>query len=99
MYSFYTYTYKGIDDMTGKALYTFNDHDYYVPGMTKAGEDISKREAIPAGEYVVIDGVPYVYKPATYGKREWHGSAVPYMRLLKCPCGIIVNFAGKNLYT
>ncbi len=77
MYSFYTYTYKGIDDMTGKALYTFNDHDYYVPGMTKAGEDISKREAIPAGEYVVIDGVPYVYKPATYGKREWHGSAVP----------------------
>ncbi len=77
MYSFYTYTYKGIDDMTGKALYTFNDHDYYVPGMLKTGEDITNREAIPEGEYVVIDGVPYVYKPATYGKREWHGSAVP----------------------
>ena len=77
MYSFYTYTYKGIDDMTGKSLYTFNDHDFYVPGMTKAGEDLSKREPIPAGEYVVIDGVPYVYKPATYGKREWHGSALP----------------------
>ena len=77
MYSFYTYTYKGIDDMTGRALYTFNDHDFYVPGMVKAGEDITNREAIPAEEYVVIDGVPYVYKPATYGKREWHGSAVP----------------------
>ena len=77
MYSFYTYTYKGIDDMTGKALYTYNDHDFYIPGMLKEGEDISKREAIPAEEYVVIDGVPYVYKPATYGKREWHGSAVP----------------------
>ena len=77
MYSFYTYTYKGIDDMTGRALYTFNDHDFYVPGMVKSDEDITNREAIPAGEYVVIDGVPYVYKPATYGKREWHGSAVP----------------------
>ncbi len=77
MYSFYTYTYKGIDDMTGRALYTFNDHDFYVPGMLKAGEDIGEREAIPAEEFVVIDGVPYVYKPATYGKREWHGSAVP----------------------
>ena len=77
MYSFYTYTFKGIDDMTGKALYTYNDHDFYIPGMVKEGEDIGIREAIPAEEYVVIDGVPYVYKPATYGKREWHGSAVP----------------------
>jgi TonB-linked SusC/RagA family outer membrane protein len=89
MYSFYTYTYKGIDDMTGKALYTFNDHDYYVPGMLFQGMDVDAmsdeayeklvgtREAIPEGEYVVIDGIPYVYKPATYGKREWHGSAVP----------------------
>ena len=77
MYSFYTYTYKGIDDMTGQSLYTFNDHDFYVPGMVGKDEDLTKREAIPAGEYVVIDGVPYVYKPATYGKREWHGSAVP----------------------
>ena len=75
MYSFYTYTYKGIDDMTGKALYTFNDHDYYVPGMTTGSTE--GLEAIPEGEYVVIDGVPYVYKPATYGKREWHGSAMP----------------------
>ncbi len=75
MYSFYTYTYKGIDDMTGKALYTFNDHDYYVPGLTTGSTE--GLEAIPEGEYVVIDGVPYVYKPATYGKREWHGSAMP----------------------
>ncbi len=76
MYSFYTYTYKGVDDLTGQSLYTFNDHDYYVPGMV-AEDEIGEREAIPAGEYVVINGTPYVYKPATYGKREWHGSAVP----------------------
>ncbi len=75
MYSFYTYTYKGIDDMTGKALYTFNDHDYFIPGFTQGSTE--GLEEIPAGEYVIIDGVPYVYKPATYGKREWHGSAVP----------------------
>ena len=75
MYSFYTYTYKGIDDMTGKALYTFNDHDYYVPGMTTGSTE--GLEAIPEGADVVIVGVPYVYKPATYGKREWHGSAMP----------------------
>ncbi len=75
MYSFYTYTYKGIDDMTGKALYTFNDHDFYIPGFTQG--NVEKLEAIPDGEYVIINGVPYVYKPATYGKREWHGSAVP----------------------
>lgn len=75
MYSFYTYSYKGIDDMTGQALYTFNDHDYYIPGFTTG--DTENLEAIPEGEYVIIGGVPYVYKPATYGKREWHGSAVP----------------------
>lgn len=88
-YSFYTYTFKGIDDMTGQALYAFNDHDYYVPGMLFQGKDVDNmsvdafkelvgdREAIPEGEYVIIDGVPYVYKASTYGKREWHGSAVP----------------------
>ena len=89
MYSFFTYTYKGVDDMTGQSLYTFNDHDYYVPGILFQGKDVENmseddynalvgdRDAIPEGEYVVIDGVPYVYKPGTYGKREWHGSAVP----------------------
>lgn len=75
MYSFYTYTYKGIDDMTGKALYTFNDHDFFIPGYTQG--DVEGLEEIPAEEYVMIGGVPYVYKPATYGKREWHGSAMP----------------------
>ena len=89
MYSYYTYTFKGIDDMTGKSLYAFNDHDYYVPGMLFQGMDVDamseedykalvgNRDAIPEGEYVIIDGNTYVYKPATYGKREWHGSAVP----------------------
>ncbi len=76
MYSFYTYTYKGVDDVTGQSLYTLNDHDYYVPGMV-SDDEIGERQAIPASEYVVINGTPYVYKPATYGKREWHGSAVP----------------------
>jgi len=76
MYSFYTYTYKGVDDMTGQSLYTFNDHDYYVPGMV-AESEVGERTAIPEGEYVVINGTPYVYKASTYGKREWHGSAVP----------------------
>ena len=75
MYSFYTYTYKGIDDMTGQSLYTFNDHDYYIPGFTTGSTE--GLTAVPDGEYVIIDGVPYVYKPATYGKREWHGSALP----------------------
>ena len=75
MYSFYTYTFKGIDDMTGQSLYVFNDHDFYIPGFSKGNTE--NLEAIPEGEYVIINGVPYVYKPATYGKREWHGSAVP----------------------
>ena len=89
MWSFFTYTYKGVDDMTGQSLYTFNDHDYYVPGLLFQGKDVENmsdddynalvgdRDAIPEGEYVIIDGVPYVYKASTYGKREWHGSAVP----------------------
>ena len=77
MYEFYTYTFKGIDDMTGRSLYAFNDHDCYIPGMVKDGEDVTNRKALTADEYVVIDGVPYVYNPGSYGKREWHGSAVP----------------------
>ena len=85
--------------MTGKSLYTFNDHDFYVPGMLKDGEDISKREAIPTGEYVVIDGVPYVYKPATYGKREWHGSAVPKFYGSFNPTIDFKNFTLSGIFT
>ena len=111
MYSFYTYTYKGIDDMTGKALYTFNDHDYYVPGMLFQGKDVNnmsedalndligERQAIPEGEYVVIDGVPYVYKPATYGKREWHGSATPKLYGSFNPTIDFMNFTLSGIFT
>ena len=89
MYSFYTYTYKGIDDMTGKALYVLNDEDYYIPSLLFQGKDVDNmsddeykalvngRTALAADKYVIINGVPYVYEAGNHGKRQWHGSAVP----------------------
>lgn len=88
MYSFYTYSYKGIDDMTGKSLYVFNDEEYYIPGLLFQGKNtgamssddlnslVGDRIAMNPANYVIIDGVPYVYN-TSYAKRQWHGSAVP----------------------
>ena len=75
-YEFFTYTFEGVDQLTGNSLYKANLDDYFVTlpdgttlGNKQSGIDITAKAT-------VIDGVPYVTN-TTYGQREFHGSALP----------------------
>ena len=77
-YQFYTYTWEGVNTKNGLSLYKFNGDEYFftdggTPYGNPAGTEItgSQKNAV-----VVIDGTPYSYL-TTYGKREFHGSAMP----------------------
>ena len=97
-YQFFTYTWEGINTKNGYSLYKFNDEDYFFTvddvtyGDKENGTEITG-EALNA--VVVIDGVPYSYM-TTYGKREFHGSAIPdaYGSF-----NFTVSWKGLSLYT
>lgn len=77
-YEFFTYTWEGINTANGFSLYKFNDDDYF---FTKDGQTFGNTEGTEiTGEnlntVVVIDGKAYSYI-TTYGKKEFHGSAIP----------------------
>ena len=62
MYEFYTYHFVGVDQMTGNSLYEL-DEDQIL-------------NALQSGALVTINDVDYT-TDATYGKRDWRGSAMP----------------------
>ena len=75
-YEFFTYTFEGVDQLTGNSLYKANLDDYFVTlpdgttlGNKQSGVDITRKAT-------VIGGIPYVTN-TTYGQREFHGSALP----------------------
>ena len=64
IYEFFTYTYAGVDQMDGMAI--------YVADPEKVTDD-----NISSGNVFEINGQYYCYNPGSYGLREWHGSALP----------------------
>lgn len=64
-YEFFTYHFVGVDQLTGSSLYTLD------PKL--------KAKAENAGELVTIDGVDYTTDAASFGLRDWAGSAHPWM--------------------
>jgi hypothetical protein len=75
-YEFYTYTFEGVDQMTGNSVYKPNFEDYYITladgstlGNTEEGSDISDKVTEINGQYYVNN--------TTYAQKEWHGSALP----------------------
>ncbi len=62
LYEFYTFHYVGVDQMTGRALYTLD------PDQEAAAQ--------AAGFLEEINGVKYTTN-TTYGKKDWAGSAIP----------------------
>lgn len=83
-YEFYTYSYMGVDQMTGKALYKAdleNNKVVNAEGEVLAGnadgKDISK-------EVVCIGGNYYV-NAVTYAQKEYQGSAIPTVYGSFCP--------------
>ncbi|WP_437920213.1 SusC/RagA family TonB-linked outer membrane protein [Sphingobacterium sp. LRF_L2] len=62
MYSFWLYSFKGVDQITGNSLYTID------PEKIDAASE--------AGHLVEINGTSYTTN-TTYGLKDWHGSAIP----------------------
>lgn len=85
-YQFYTYTWRGIDTYNGQSVYDFDDEKYFFNVKDADGNVISTFGDSENGteitgdnlaQVVVIDGKPYTYKASSYGKKDFHGSAMP----------------------
>jgi TonB-linked SusC/RagA family outer membrane protein len=75
LYDFWVYQYAGVDQLSGRALYEFNDQEYYLADPNGAAAPEGKK-AIPADQIIRINGKDYVYK-TTYAKRDFSGSPIP----------------------
>ena len=86
-YAYYLYHWAGVDQMTGRSLYTFDDENWYITDNNKEDGNViygsktdkkgNENSVMSASDYTVINGTPYVYKPSSYGKRDWCGTATP----------------------
>ena len=75
-YSYYTYTFAGVDQLTGNSLYKANLDDYFVKndeGVVIAGN----AEGTDMTAQVTEIGGKYYVNNTTYAKKEFHGSALP----------------------
>lgn len=62
IYEFYTYKFQGVDQLTGRSLYTI--------------DPVYEAEASENGELVEINGIKYT-TDTSYGLKDWSGSAIP----------------------
>ena len=85
-YAYWLYHWAGVDQMTGRSLYTWDDEKFYITddntatGTVIYGTAPTEEEAttlMGANDYVLIGGKPYVYNPGSYGKKDWAGTATP----------------------
>lgn len=76
-YEFYTYTFCGVDQLTGNSMYKANLEDNY---MTAAdGTVIGNEEGTDITSYVTTINGKYYVNNTTYALKEFHGSALPKM--------------------
>ena len=86
-YSYFLYHWEGVDQMTGRSLYTWDDEKYYITDNNAADGNVIYGSATNAdggantlmseNNYIIINGKPYVYNPGSFGKKDWCGSATP----------------------
>jgi len=85
-YAYFLYHWAGVDQMTGRSLYTWDDEKFYITDDNTATGNVIYGTAptednattlMSANNYIVVGGKPYVYNPGSYGKRDWCGTATP----------------------
>ena len=82
-YAYYLYHWEGVDQMTGRSLYTWDDEKYYITDGNgnviygTASTDDKPTTEMGANDYIIVNGTPYVYNPGSYGKRDFCGTATP----------------------
>ncbi|MBQ8154989.1 MAG: TonB-dependent receptor [Prevotella sp.] len=97
-YSYWLYTWNGINTANGMSLYTFDDENYFCTigdktfGDKENGDEITD-DKLAAIE--VIDGVAYSYS-TSYAKKEFHGSAMPKAN---GSFSLTASWKGLTLYT
>ena len=74
-YEFFTYTYVGVDQMNGNALYKANLEDYHV--ATADGQTVGNAAGNDISQYVTKIGNEYYVNNTSYALKEFHGSAIP----------------------
>ena len=79
-YAYYMYHWAGVDQMTGRSIYTMDEKKYAITSDNTANGSLlyGSEDGTVLGEkeYVVINNTPYVYNTA-YGKKDWCGTATP----------------------
>ncbi len=91
-YAYFLYHWEGVDQMTGRSLYTWDDEKFYItddntddgnviygtaPQYDEEGEITNGVSLMGANDYIIIGGKPYVYNSGSYGKRDFCGTAIP----------------------
>ncbi len=91
-YAYFTYHWEGVDQMTGRSLYTWDDEKFFItddntidgnviygtaPEYDDEGNVTNGVSLMGANDYIVIGGKPYVYNSGSYGKRDFCGTAIP----------------------
>ena len=51
-YAYYMYTFMGVDQMTGRSVYKFNDEDYFIPKLDEDGNPVLDAN----GDYIALFG-------------------------------------------
>lgn len=79
-YEYYTYTFMGIDQLTGNSLYKPNTEDYYftMPDGTVVGNTGNAEATDVTDKMTFINGQAYATN-VTYAGKDFHGSALPVM--------------------
>ncbi len=74
-YEFFTYTYAGVDQMTGNSLYKANLEDYHV--TTEDGQVVGNADGNDITANVTKIGDQYYVNNTSYAIKEFQGSAIP----------------------
>ena len=85
-YAYWVYHWAGVDQMTGRSLYAWDDERFYITDNNKADGNVIYGTApsddkattlMSPNDYVIINGTPYIYNTGSYGKKDWAGTATP----------------------
>ncbi len=91
-YAYWMYHWAGVDQMTGRSLYTWDDERFYItddntakgnvlygtaPEYNEEGDITNGVSVMSPNDYIVINGTPYIYNTGSYGKKDWAGTATP----------------------
>lgn len=92
IYEFWIPQFVGVDQMTGRALYTVDTENYDINGSAPG------KDKIDAVNLVTINGVTYTTN-TSFGKREFAGNALPKMEGSFTTSLSYKNFSLSALFT